>query len=965
MPFDLATWPAAKVRQAFIDHFVNDGDDPHTFYASSPVVPYDDPTLLFCNAGMNQFKPLFLGTTDPKSPLHALSRACNSQKCIRAGGKHNDLDDVGKDTYHHTFFEMLGNWSFGAYFKRGAIEKAFTLLTKVYGLSADRIYATYFGGDAEMNLPADDEARNMWLKVLPATHVLPFDRKDNFWEMGDTGPCGPCTELHFDRLGGRDASGLVNADDPTVIEIWNLVFMQYNREANGELRPLPAKHVDTGMGFERIVSILQGAMSNYDTDVFVPIFDAIHRMTGCRRYTQRLGEEDVDGVDMAYRVVADHIRTLTIAIADGAVPSSDGRGYVLRRILRRAVRYGHEFLGAEDGFFAALIDAVVDSMAEPFPELASNKAAVVDVVRQEEKTFAKTLEAGTKKFKSIVASFEGSGASKQVSGVDAFFLYDTMGFPVDLTQRMAEEQGLTVDEAAFENLLQQAKAVSRADRDARSAVEGGRRLVLEAEETAWLAVKGVHATLDEAKYVWNENPCASVMAIFVGRSEGASWVDSTAALPPGSSLGVITDATSFYAESGGQVADVGTLRNDAGVQAFDVLDVRVAGGYVLHVGKMTSDGWHLRVGCSVSTCVDYGHRSKIAPNHTMTHVLNHALRDVLGDGADQKGSVVDAAKLRFDFSHNKALSQDQLQRVERLCRDTVAEGRVVSSQVAPYVKAKGIYSLRAVFGEVYPDPVRVVSIGSSVDDLLADPGNEKWRARSVEFCGGTHVSNTSEAKAFVLLEETAVAAGIRRIFGLTGDAAVDAMATGELLQARMAAAESLADPELGPEVSSLTSAVNKAKIPAVLKASLQKRVAVLAKRSSDAAKSHAKVAQKQSSAAAMLRVEEAKDQGAARCVVQVFLGGDGKGLSKLVTDMAVAWPQGSIMALTVDEAKMALKVSAMSTVIPCNAWVSGSLACVGGKGGGKPTSGSGSAKLTSLEQVSSVIEAATSWLPAQ
>ena len=495
-------WSAARVRQSFIDFFQLQG---HTFVQSSPVVPHDDPTLLFANAGMNQFKPIFVGKVDPNSQFGKLKRATNTQKCIRAGGKHNDLDDVGKDTYHHTFFEMLGNWSFGDYFKEEAINWAWELLTKVYKLPADRMYATYFGGSKEQGLEPDNEARDIWLKLLPESQVMPFGTKDNFWEMGDTGPCGPCTELHFDRIGGRDASSLVNMDDPTVIEIWNLVFIQYNREPDSSLKSLPNKHVDTGMGFERIVSVLQNKMSNYDTDVFMPIFAEIQTLTGApREYRGGVGpEEDPDNIDMAYRVIADHIRTLCISIADGARPGNEGREYVLRRVLRRAVRYGREVLKAKEGFFSKLVPVVVRVMSQVFPELLKHQKKITEILADEEASFGRTLTKGIERFKKAAKqAVAQKSKNPMISGAEDFLLWDTFGFPVDLTQLMAEEYKMGVDMDGFHAAMEEAKEKSRAGGKNKGGAGAGLRI--EAEQTAHLKdVLKLPTTQDNHKFAYS------------------------------------------------------------------------------------------------------------------------------------------------------------------------------------------------------------------------------------------------------------------------------------------------------------------------------------------------------------------------------------------------------------------------------------------------------------------------------
>lgn len=735
-------WPANKVRETFIKFFEGKA---HTNWKSSPVVPLNDPTLLFANAGMNQFKPIFLGNVDPNSPLSELKRACNTQKCIRAGGKHNDLDDVGKDTYHHTFFEMLGNWSFGDYFKKEAIQWAWELLTQVYKLPSDRIYATYFGGDEKSGLAADTEAKDIWLTFLPPERVLPFGCKDNFWEMGDTGPCGPCTEIHFDRIGNRDAASLVNNDDPTCIEIWNLVFIQFNREADGSLKTLPAKHVDTGMGFERLTSILQKKMSNYDTDVFMPLFDAIQQATGAPSYSGKVGADDVDKVDMAYRVVADHIRTLSFAIADGACPGNEGREYVLRRILRRAVRYGTEVLKAKEGFFNGLVPTLVKLMSDIFPELKQHEKHIKDIIADEEASFGKTLLKGIEKFKKAAQEVEG----KTLSGQDAFVLWDTYGFPLDLTQLMAEERGLTVDVKGFHDAMEEARERSRSAQNKQAGVA----ITMDANATALLHKNGVPTTDDSSKYTWFQDHESTVRAIYTG----TEFLESAEA---GSEIGVVLQSTSFYAEQGGQIFDTGALKGPLGT--FEVCNVQVFGGFVLHIGSFSDKTSRLCVGDKVTCKVDYQRRQLIAPNHTCTHMLNFALREVLGTHVDQKGSIVLPEKLRFDFSHGKPVQSEDLRKIEAIVNEQIKAELDVSAKEATLAEAKRINGLRAVFGEIYPDPVRIVSIGKKVDDLLADPEKEEWLSYSSELCGGTHISNTREAKAFALLSEEGIAKGIRR-----------------------------------------------------------------------------------------------------------------------------------------------------------------------------------------------------------
>ncbi|WJX45090.1 alanine--tRNA ligase [Trifolium repens] len=852
-------WPAKRVRDTFVKFFE---DKNHVYWKSSPVVPFNDPTLLFANAGMNQYKPIFLGTADPNTALSKLSRACNTQKCIRAGGKHNDLDDVGKDTYHHTFFEMLGNWSFGDYFKEEAITWAWELLTKVYKLPSDRIYATYFGGDEKIGLSPDTEARDIWLKFLPPGRVLPFGCKDNFWEMGDTGPCGPCTEIHFDRIGNRDAASLVNNDDPTCIEIWNLVFIQFNREADGSLKSLPAKHVDTGMGFERLTSILQNKMSNYDTDVFMPIFDAIQLATGARPYSGKVGPEDADKVDMAYRVVADHIRTLSFAIADGSRPGNEGREYVLRRILRRAVRYGREVLKAEEGFFNGLVNVVANLLGNVFPELKQQEVHIRNVIQEEEESFGRTLVKGIAKFNTAVQHVQGNILSGEV----AFELWDTFGFPLDLTQLMAEEKKLQVDVEGFNSAMEAARERSRTAQNK----QAGGAIVMDADATSALHKRSIAPTDDSFKFVWLKDHESVVKAIYTG----SEFVDSVNA---DGDVGVILESTSFYAEQGGQIFDTGSL--DFQNASFQVHNVQVFGGFVLHIGNGTG----ISVGDKVVCKVDYGRRALIAPNHTCTHMLNFALREVLGNHVDQKGSIVLPEKLRFDFSHGKPVDADSLRRIESIVNEQIKAELDVNAKEVTLADAKRINGLRAVFGEVYPDPVRVVSVGQKVEDLLADPENEKWLSISSELCGGTHISNTREAKAFALLAEEGIAKGIRRITAVTTDRASDAMKLADEFEQQVDDAAKLEGSLLEEKVSSLKGNVETLSIPAAKKAEIKTKIALLQDQVRKAQKRVAEENKRKAVAITAEKADLAVSDGKSFCISHVDVGLDVAAVREAVT----------------------------------------------------------------------------------
>ncbi|TFY60907.1 hypothetical protein EVG20_g7252 [Dentipellis fragilis] len=784
-------WPAQRVRQAFFDYFQSKG---HRFVPSSPTIPYEDPTLLFANAGMNQL-----------TWTRILANA--------------DLEDVGKDSYHHTFFEMLGNWSFGDYFKKEAIQYSWEVLTEVYKLPKDRLYVTYFEGDASAGLEPDLEAKQYWLENgVAEDHILPGNAKDNFWEMGATGPCGPCSEIHYDRIGGRNVAHLVNQDDPDVLEIWNNVFIQFNREDSGALKPLPHKHVDTGMGFERLVSVIQDVRSNYDTDVFRPIFARIAELTGVRPYAGKFGDADHEGVDTAYRVVADHVRTLAFALSDGGVPNNVGRGYVLRRILRRGARYARKKLGVTIGsFFSDLVPVVVDQLGGPFPELTGKYAEIKEILDEEEESFSRTLDRGEKLFEQYAAAALAQNA-KELSGKDVWRLYDTYGFPVDLTRLMAEELGLSVNEEEFEKAREASKEASKA-----SVKAAAKELVkLDVHDLAALEKNdSVPKTDDSAKFGIG-NITATVKALYHNKS----FVSSTADIPTDASFGVLLDRTSFYAEAGGQEYDTGNIVVD-GAADFEVTNVQVYNGYVLHTGHLKYG--QLKISDEVISSYDELRRWPIRNNHTATHILNFGLREVLGPHVDQKGSLVAPTKLRFDFSHKAGLTPTELAEVERISIDWVKRNVPVYSAELPLGTALRIPGLRAVFGESYPDPVKVVTLEFDVKDIGKDIENPKWRQTSVELCGGTHVAKTGEIKDFVITEESGIAKGIRRITAVTGNEAADVTRQADVLTAALVQAEQASGKDKDAALKAFSVELGQADISVLRKADLRDRLAVLRK----------------------------------------------------------------------------------------------------------------------------------------
>lgn len=698
-----------EIRRKFLEFFKSKD---HNAVASAPMVVKDDPTLMFTNAGMNQFKDIFLGNSPVKYP-----RIVNSQKCLRVSGKHNDLEEVGVDTYHHTMFEMLGNWSFGDYFKEDAINWAWELLTEVYKINPENLYVSVFGGDEADGLEVDSEARDIWRKLIPEDRILECSKKDNFWEMGETGPCGPCSEIHVDlrsdeekaKVPGRE---LVNADHPQVIEIWNLVFMQQIRMADGSLKSLPDKHIDTGMGFERLSVVLQNKRSNYDTDIFQPLIRAIEAKSGIK-YTGADTKQDI-----AMRVISDHVRAVAFSIADGQLPSNTGAGYVIRRILRRAIRYGYSFLNLQEAFIFGLVEILVRQMAEFFPELGSQQDLIQKVIREEEENFLRTLDRGIQRLNELINTTK----SNQLEGAQVFELYDTFGFPADLTALIASENGKSIDQVGFEKELQAQKERSRAA----GKVEAGDWVVLiEDEEAEFVGYDQLEANVKISRY-------REV------KSKGKSLWQLVFNLSP------------FYPEGGGQVGDQGSIKSE--MEEIKIIDTKKENNLIIHFS--TSLPKH--PGADFHARVDQSNRNKSACNHSATHLLHHALREVLGDHVGQKGSLVSPDHLRFDFSHFAKMTDDELKSVEVRVNKMIRENYSLDERRnVPLDEAKELGAMM-LFGEKYSDTVRVIGFGDSK-----------------ELCGGTHVPSTGHIGSFRIQSEGAVAAGIRRIEAITADAADD------------------------------------------------------------------------------------------------------------------------------------------------------------------------------------------------
>ncbi|WP_202702680.1 alanine--tRNA ligase [Flavobacterium sp. UGB4466] len=704
------------VRKQFLDFFESKG---HTIVPSAPIVLKDDPTLMFNNSGMAQFKEYFLGNGTPKSP-----RIADTQKCLRVSGKHNDLEEVGIDTYHHTMFEMLGNWSFGDYFKKEAINWAWELLTEVYKIPKENLYVSVFEGSKEDNVPFDQEAWDIWKELIDEDRIILGNKKDNFWEMGDQGPCGPCSEIHVDlrtpeEKAAVSGKSLVNNDHPQVVEIWNNVFMEFNRKADGSLEKLPAQHVDTGMGFERLCMALQGKTSNYDTDVFMPLIREIETITGAN-YTVKASNEAEEKVNIAIRVIADHVRAVAFAIADGQLPSNTGAGYVIRRILRRAIRYGFTFLNIKEAFIYKLVETLSEQMGDSFPEIRTQKALCSNVIREEENSFLRTLDQGLVLLDAVILNNSGD----TIDGKKAFELYDTYGFPIDLTALILSEKGLKLDEKGFQEQLQLQKERSRA---ASKVTAGDWNVLVEDDIQEFVGYDRLSHQVKITKY---------------------RRVDS---VKDGEIYQLVFNATPFYGESGGQTGDKGYLEAQNGDIVY-IIDTKKENNQTIHLAKSLPEN----LTGTFNAVVDALQRAKTSSNHSATHLLHQGLRKILGTHIEQKGSMVRNASLRFDFSHFSKVSDEELKEVENFVNARIRESLpLIEKRAIPKDQALEEGAI-ALFGEKYGDLVRMIKFGDSV-----------------ELCGGTHVANTADIWHFKIISEGAVAAGIRRIEAITSEAAKD------------------------------------------------------------------------------------------------------------------------------------------------------------------------------------------------
>jgi len=878
---------SAQVRQSFLDFFKS---KQHSIVQSSSLMP-DSPNLLFTNAGMNQFVPIFLGQTKcPYTP----GRAADTQKCIRAGGKHNDLEDVGLDTYHHTFFEMLGNWSFGDYFKREAIDFAWELITEVWKFPKHRLYATVYKPDKSKGDPSDfdQEAWDVWAEKFraagldPAIHIVNGNKKDNFWMMGETGPCGPCTELHVDLTPEGDTKGtLVNGSDARCMEIWNLVFIQFNANPDGTFSPLPARHVDTGMGFERVAGIMQctknfkdfsGVISNYESDVFSPLFRRLEELSG-KKYASTLpapgssGANEQEKIDVAFRVIADHIRTLSFAIADGIQPGNTDRNYVLRRILRRAVRYGRT-LGLKNGFFHKLVDVLAETMGDIFPEIRTRRAIVAEVIRNEEESFNRTLDKGIALFEDAAAKLPAGGA---ISGALAFRLYDEQGFPLDLTQLMARERGLTVDGAGFEKLMEEQRARARA------------------------AQKKEVITLSD---IGSEHPTT-----FVGYDAFAAQAKVAQVAKVKERSVVVLDQTPCYAEMGGQVGDTAVLT--AGGRSWRVTDTQKSGQTSLHF--LEGDDAP-EAGAAIEIVVDQARRDAIQRHHTVTHILHWALHEVVSKEASQKGSAVAPDKLTFDFN-GQALTPSQVADIERLVNERILANDGVSWTEVKYSHVKGRPDIMQFFGDKYGEFVRVVQVGGKAAGL------DGW---SMELCAGTHVRHTGEIGLFRITGENAIAAGVRRIEAVAGLAAYDrARSEAELLKA-LAAASNTPIGDLAKRFEALMEQANT--LEKKLKSFRDKEAAVLAESLAGQAADRAGLKYVVSQVS-MENPNDLRELGA-KVAAKV-------GPSAVVVLAAVIAGKVSLVANCGPEAVKAGKQAGKIVTDACGK--------LGGKGGGKPDSAMG------------------------